>query len=188
MKRFTRMGLSIGVLVAGLAFVEVSAARGEHRRPNFSGTFRGPHGQFSIHIGNPAYPVGSHVPYGHRIYRRSRYGYGFDSPAFYCRSHRLRHSHWVPVRRHHRRWVVVAQPVVIVDSGPSYGYPDDYDDGYYGDGYYGDSGYGDPYGGGPYYGDPYGGSRHVCWDACPTHHPRHRHNGRRHHGDDDDDD
>jgi hypothetical protein len=83
------------------------------------------------HYGYHRYPVGSYVPYGYRVHRRQRLGYGFHSPAFACRAHGVRHAHWVPVRRVRTRWVVVAQPVLVEQR---------YDDGYYGDGYY-DDGY-----------------------------------------------
>jgi len=137
MKRSTRIGLGVGALAVGLAFAEVSAARAD-----FSGTFRGPHGQFSIQIGSPGYPVGSYAPYGHRVYRRARYGYGFDTPSNYCRSHRVRHSHWIPVRRFKRRWVVVEHPIGTVDRGYDRyrgGYDPYYDDTRYRDRRYEDS-------------------------------------------------
>ena len=130
MKKSLRIGLGIVGLVAVSAMVQAPAAKAD----GFSGTFRGPHGQFSIHIGNPSYPVGSYAPYGHRVYQRSSYGYGFDSPAFYCRSHRTHHGHWVPVRRHQSRWMIVERPIVIVDN-----------DRYYGRQGYSDRGYRDNY-------------------------------------------
>ena len=102
------------------------------------GRFRLPHGDIAIGVGDPyygrgyygapAYPVGSYVPYGYRVIRRPRLGYGFASPGFACRAHRVHHSHWIPVRRVRTRWVVVQQPVVVVEDGyRRYGrYEDDY--------------------------------------------------------------
>lgn len=125
MNKGLRIGLGIVGVMAVLAVVQVPTAQADG---GFSGTFRGPHGQFSIHVGSPSYPAGSWAPYGHRVYRRPSYGYGFDSPAFDCRPHRTRHAHWVPVRRHHSRWLVVEQPVVVVErpyyEPEAYGYGD----------------------------------------------------------------
>lgn len=126
MNKSSRIGLGIVGLAAVFALAGAPAAKAD----GFAGTFRGPHGQFSIHIGSPSFPVGSYAPYGHRVYQRSRYGHGFDSPAFYCRSHRTRHAHWIPVRRHARRWLVVERPIVIVDNDRYYGRDDYYDGGY----------------------------------------------------------
>jgi hypothetical protein len=124
MKKSQRIGLGIVGLVAVLAMAGAPAAKAD----GFAGTFRGPHGEFSIHIGSPSYPIGSYAPYGRRVYRRDHYGYGFDSPIFSCRTHRIRHAHWIPVRRHHTRWLVVERPIVVVDDGRYYGrgYRDDY--------------------------------------------------------------
>lgn len=130
MKQSTRIGLGVGALAIGLAFAQVPAARAD-----FSGTFRGPHGRFSIRIGSPGYPVGSYAPYGHRVYRRAHYGYGFDTPVVYCRSHRVRHSHWIPVRRHQRRWIVVDRG----NGRDRGGYDPYYDDSRYSDRRYQDS-------------------------------------------------
>lgn len=132
MKKIKRIGLGVGALALGLSFAQVPAARAD-----FSGTFRGPHGRFSIQIGSPRHPVGSYAPYGHRVYQRANYGYGFDTPVIYCRSHRVQHSHWIPVRRHQRRWIVVQRPIVVVDRG----YDDRYRGGY--DPYYDDPRYRD---------------------------------------------
>mgnify|MGYP003289163131 CR=1 FL=1 len=132
MKRALRIGLGIAGFLGVLAFVNVSAASAD----GFSGTFRGPHGQFSIHIGSPTYPVGSYAPYGYRVYERPHYGYGFDTPIHYCRSHRLRHSHWVPVRPYARRWLIIERPGYY--ERPYY--ERRYDDRVYADGRYG---YGD---------------------------------------------
>ncbi len=68
----------------------------------FGGTFRGPHGQFSIGIGSPAFPVGAYVPYSYarRVYLRPDYGYGF----YYD-------SQWIPCEQYGSRWVVIERPV-----------------------------------------------------------------------------
>lgn len=153
MKNGLRIGLGIVGLVAVLAVVEVPAAGAQ---VGFSGTFRGPHGRFSIDVGSPEYPVGSYAPYGYRVYRRPQYGYGFDTREFHCRPHEIRHSHWVPVRHYQRRWIVVEQPVAYVERPY-------YESDYYGGGY-GDRGYDD----GPYdrhadggrYGDRYSDRRY----------------------------
>lgn len=139
MKRGLRIGLGIAGFLGVLAFVEVSAASADR----FSGTFRGPHGQFSIHVGSPTYPVGSYAPYGYRVYERPRYGYGFDTPIHYCRPHRLRHSHWVPVRRYQRRWLIIERPSVYVERPYYEGRYDERP--YYGDGRYDDRVYADDY-------------------------------------------
>ena len=134
MKKSLRIGLGIAGLLGVLALVEVSAASAD----GFSGTFRGPHGQFSIHIGSPSYPVGAYAPYGYRVYERPRYGYGFDTPIHDCQPHRLRHSHWVPVRRHHQRWLIIQHPGFYAER-PYYErrYDDRYDDRVYADRRYG---------------------------------------------------
>lgn len=75
----------------------------------FEGTFRGPHGVFSIRVGDPAFPTGSYVAHGHRVYSRPHYGRGF--------AHR---SRWILVRRYHSRWVVAEQPLVV-EQPYSYG-------------------------------------------------------------------
>lgn len=123
MKRAFRIGLVSAALAAGLALQGATAASAQIA---FEGQFRLPHGRVSIGFGSPAFRVGSYAPYGYGVYSRPRYGYGFDSPAFHCRSHGARHSHWVPVRRHHRRWVIVERPIVVVQKrihrGSDYAY------------------------------------------------------------------
>ena len=76
----------------------------------FGGTFRGPHGQFSIGIGSPAFPVGGYVPYPYarQVYLRPDYGYGF----YYD-------SQWIPCEQYGSRWVVIERPVFY---GRGYGY------------------------------------------------------------------
>jgi hypothetical protein len=68
----------------------------------FGGTFRGPHGSFSIGIGSPAFPVGGYVPYPYarQIYLSPDYGYGF----YYG-------DQWIPCEQYGSRWVVIERPV-----------------------------------------------------------------------------
>jgi hypothetical protein len=135
----------VSAAVAG-ALLFVAPAPGE-AQVRVQGRFRLPHGSISIGVGDPyyrgrysggyygspAYPIGSYVPSGYRVIRRPRLGYGFYSPAFACRAHRVYHSHWIPVRSYGRRYIVVERPVVVVDRR--------YDDRYRDDRYYRD----DPY-------------------------------------------
>jgi len=90
----------------------------------FGGTFRGPHGQFSIGIGSPAFPVGAYVPYPYvrQVYLRPDYGYGF----YYD-------SQWIPCEQYGSRWVVIERPV-FYSRGYSYwdrGYRRYYRDDFY---------------------------------------------------------
>lgn len=159
MKKTFRVAIVGAALAAVSLFLVPSEGQAQVR---VEGRFRLPHGDIAIGVGDPyygrghygayygapAYPVGSYVPYGYRVIRRDRLGYGFASPAFACRSHRVHHSHWVPVRRVRSRWVVVQQPVLVVEEGYGRRYDDRYRDGrryrdrrYRDEAYYGD----DPY-------------------------------------------
>ena len=144
MNKSIRVAMAGAALAAAALFLTPAEAEGQVR---VEGRFRLPHGDIAIGVGDPYYggghygyhrfPVGSYVPYGHRVYRRSRFGHGFYSPAFVCRAHGVRHAHWVPVRRYRERWIVVERPVVVeryVERRPyrDRGY---YDEGYYDDGY-----------------------------------------------------
>jgi hypothetical protein len=137
--------LRIAVMGAALAAVSLFLVPSEgEAQVRVEGRFRLPHGDIAIGVGDPyygrdpyrgvyygapAYPVGSYVPYGYRVIRRDRLGYGFASPAFACRSHRAHHSHWVPVRRARSRWVVVSEPVLVVERGYDRRNDDRYRDG-----------------------------------------------------------
>jgi hypothetical protein len=119
MKRAIQTAMVAAAVAAAVAFLAPSTAQAQVR---FEGRFRLPHGEIAVGVGDPYapvyygsphYPVGSYVPYGYRVIRRSRLGHGFYSPSFACRSHRVYHSHWVPVRWHRSRWVVVDRPVVV---------------------------------------------------------------------------
>ncbi len=121
MRKAIRTVVGGAALAAALAFFVPSPAQAQVR---FYGRFRLPHGSISIGAGDPyyggfgdygygAFPVGSYVPYSHRVIYRPRLGYGFYSPTFACRTHRVYHSHWIPVRRYRTRYVVVQRPVVV---------------------------------------------------------------------------
>lgn len=117
MKRAIQIAMVAAAVAAVVVFLAPSTAQAQVR---FEG--RLPHGEMTVGVGDPYapvyygspyYPVGSYVPYGYRVIRRSRLGYGFYSPSFACRSHRVHHAHWVPVRRYRSRWVVIERPVVV---------------------------------------------------------------------------
>jgi hypothetical protein len=136
MKRAIGQTMVATAVLAAVVFLTAPAAQAQVR---FEGRFRLPHGHIAIGVGDPYYrsyfPVGSYVPYGYRVIRRPRYGYGFY--------HR---SYWVPVRRYRTRWVVVSQPVLVVER-PYY-----------------DDGYRDPYRDRGYRGDPYYDFNREYWD------------------------
>lgn len=166
MRKAIRITFGAAALGAVSVFLSPSTAQAQVR---VEGRFRLPHGDISIGVGDPYYgrgyygspyyPVGSYVPYGHRVSRRPRLGFGFQSRAFACRPHGgAYHSHWVPVRRYRSRWVVVSAPVLVGERP------------YYEDGYSDDGGYdrGGRYSDRDYYGDS---RRHACYESCPIHHP-----------------
>jgi len=181
MKKTFRIAFVGAALAAVSLFLVPSEGQAQVR---VEGRFRLPHGDIAIGVGDPyygrgvyygapAYPVGSYVPYGYRVIRRDRLGYGFASTAFACRAHRVHHSHWVPVRRARSRWVVVRQPVLVVEEGYGRRYDDRYRDGrryrdrrYRNEAYYGDDPYYDF--NREYWDRSYGpGSRrHVHSDSC----------------------
>ena len=106
MKKALRIGLATAGVAAGLSFAGASAASAQ---VSFHGDFPLPHGRISIGIGH-SFAAGSYVPHGYRVYSRPSYGYGFYGPVFSCGAHGLYHSHWIPVRRHQRRWVILDSP------------------------------------------------------------------------------
>lgn len=124
MPKTIRIAFVSAAVVGALLFLDPAPAKAQVR---VEGRFRLPHGDIAIGVGDPyyrrghyggyygspAYPIGSYVPYGYRVIRRPRLGYGFYSPGFVCRTHRVRHSHWVPVRSYGRRYIVVERPVVV---------------------------------------------------------------------------
>jgi hypothetical protein len=145
MKRAIRSAILAAAVAAAIVFLTPSAARAQVR---FEGRFRLPHGDIAVGVGDPYYgrryygspyfPVGSYVPYGYRVIRRPRFGYGFYSPSFACRSHAVYHSHWVPVRRYRTRWIVVERPVAVERYVERPYYDDRYGDVYREEGYRGD--------------------------------------------------
>ncbi len=139
MRRAIRVAIVAALLVAVNGFLFPFTAQGEVR---FEGRFRLPHGEIAVGVGDPYpyhrvdygsphFPVGSYVPYGYRVIRRPRLGYGFYSPGFRCRAHGAYHSHWIPARPYRSRYIVVERPYGRFD------YHDRYDRrGYSGDPYY----------------------------------------------------
>ena len=149
MQKAIRIAVLSAAVAGGLLFLAPASAEAQVR---VRGRFPLPHGSISVRVGDPyyrggyygggyygysRYPVGSYVPYGYRVIRRPRLGYGFYSPVFVCRAHGLRHAHWVPVRSHRRRYIVVERPVVVVERRVN----DRYGDDRYGDDRYGDDRY-----------------------------------------------
>jgi hypothetical protein len=114
MTRAFRTCVFAATIAAGSAFLASEPARAD---VSFQGTFFGPHGSFSIGIGSPRFPVGSLVPRRHRVFHRADHGDGFWSPTFVCSAHHARHAHWIPVRRHRARWIVIDHY-----DGHDYGY------------------------------------------------------------------
>lgn len=168
---------TVGAAMAATALFLVPAQGQAQVR--VEGRFRLPHGDVAVSVGDryrdpyydgyygySRYPVGSYVPYGYRVIQRPRYGYGFASPAFACRAHRVYHSHWVPVRRVRSRWVVVERPVVVVERRYERRYEDDY---------YTGRNYDDRYRREPVYGeDPYYDFNREYWDRSYGPGPRQR--------------
>ena len=99
MRKISKWILGAAAALALLLSVPTSA----QAQVAFQGTFGGPHGQFSIGIGSPAFPVGAYVPYPYvrHVYLRPDYGYGF----YYGNA-------WIPVTPYGGRYVVVERPVV----------------------------------------------------------------------------
>ena len=158
-KKTIRIAVVSAAIAGALLFLAPAPSEAQVR---VQGRFRLPHGSISIGVGDPyyrrgyygggyygypAYPVGSYVPYGYRVIRRPRLGYGF-----YYR------SHWIPVRPYGRRYIVVERPVVVVDRR--------YDP-YRGDRYYRGDRPCQP--DGAYCGDPYYDFNRVYWDR--SYHP-----------------
>jgi hypothetical protein len=169
MRKAIRIVVGGAVLAAAMAFFVPSTAQGQ---VSFSGRFPLPHGSLSVGVGDPysggygyygygGFPVGSYVPYGYRVIYRPRLGYGFYSPGFACRTHRIYHSHWIPVRRYHARYVVVERPVVERRV---------YDDRYSDDRYYRGDRPCQP--DGAYCGDPYYDFNRTYWDRSYDPHYR----------------
>ena len=91
-------------VASAMAILLLSAPRAANAQVAFGGTFRGPHGSFSIGVGGPFVPVvGAYVPqpYVGQVYLSPDYGYGF-----------VYDSQWVPCRLYGSRWVVAGAPFV----------------------------------------------------------------------------
>ena len=103
--------------LAAAATVLLSLPSAAKAQVAFGGTFRGPHGAFSIGVGGPFVPrVGAFVPspYASQVYLTDD-GYGFDY-----------NSEWVPCTRYGSGWIIVQRPVFvqrpIVYGRGAYGY------------------------------------------------------------------
>jgi hypothetical protein len=113
MNKAIRVPIFAAAVAALVVSLTPSAAQAQVR---FEGRFRLPHGDIAVGVGDPyyygapAYPIGSYVPYGYRVIEDPYLGHGFYGPANFCRVHRIRHAHWIPVRRHSARWVVIERP------------------------------------------------------------------------------
>jgi hypothetical protein len=97
------MKKSLIFVAAAIAFVLLSVPGTAKAQVAFGGTFRGPHGSFSIG-GGPFVPrVGAYVPHPfvQRVYLSPDYGYGFEYD-----------SRWIPCRRYGSRWIIAGSPVV----------------------------------------------------------------------------
>ncbi len=93
------------LIAAAIATVLLSVPGTSKAQVAFGGTFRGPHGSFSIGVGGPFVPVvGAYVPapYVQQVYLRPDYGYGFAYG-----------SRWIPCRRYGSRWIVAGSPIVF---------------------------------------------------------------------------
>lgn len=112
MRKILRPVSSATVLAAAFLVAGAGRANGQAW---FDGHFRLPHGSVTFGIGSPFYPAGSLVPDGYRVRYLPRYGYGFYAPVPYCSFHGFRHTHFVPVRRFHRRFVVVHRPFAVFE-------------------------------------------------------------------------
>jgi hypothetical protein len=117
MKKAIRVPMVIAAIAAVVVSLTPSAAQAQVR---VEGRFRLPHGEIAVGVGDPyydhlyygapAYPIGSYVPYGYRVIEDPYLGYGFYGPVSVCRVHHARHAHWIPVRHHRARWVVIERP------------------------------------------------------------------------------
>jgi hypothetical protein len=102
------MRKSLIFAAAAIAIVLLSAPGTAKAQVAFGGTFRGPHGAFSIGVGGPFVPVvGAYVPqpYIDQVYLSPDYGYGFEYD-----------SRWIPCRRYGSRWIIASRPIVFERS------------------------------------------------------------------------
>jgi hypothetical protein len=97
-----KKSLSFLAAAAVAAVVLLSVPTTAKAQVAFGGTFRGPHGAFSIGVGGPFVPrVGVYVPspYYDEVYLDPDYGYGF----YYD-------SQWIPCVRYGSRWIIAERP------------------------------------------------------------------------------
>jgi hypothetical protein len=124
------MKKSLILVASAIAILLLSVPGAANAQVAFGGTFRGPHGSFSIGVGAPFVPaVGAYIPqpFVPRVYLSPDYGYGF-----------VYNSQWVPCRLYGSRWVVAGAPFlysrpIVRGYGYGYGYARPY--GYYGRAY-----------------------------------------------------
>jgi hypothetical protein len=108
-----KKSLSFFAAAAIATVVLLSVPSSAKAQPAFSGTFRGPHGAFSIGV-DPFVPqVGAFVPspFFDEVYLDPDFGYGF----YYD-------SQWIPCTRYGSRWIIAERPVVYGRGGYGYGY------------------------------------------------------------------
>jgi len=97
-----KKSLSFLAAAAVGAVVLLSVPSSAKAQVAFGGTFRGPHGAFSIGVGGPFVPrVGAYLPspYYDQVYLDPDYGYGF----YYD-------SQWIPCTRYGPRWIIAERP------------------------------------------------------------------------------
>jgi hypothetical protein len=98
------MKKSLILAVAAIATVLVALPSSANAQVAIGGTFRGPHGSFSIGVGGFEPIVGAYVPspYVNQIYYLPDYGYGF----YYD-------NEWVPCQQYGSAWVIASAPFFI---------------------------------------------------------------------------
>jgi hypothetical protein len=99
-----KKSLSFFAAAAIATVVLLSVPSSAKAQPAFSGTFRGPHGAFSIGV-DPFVPqVGAFVPspFFDEVYLDPDFGYGF----YYD-------SQWIPCTRYGSRWIIAERPVIF---------------------------------------------------------------------------
>jgi hypothetical protein len=112
-----KKSLSFLAAAAVAAVVLLSVPSSAKAQVAFGGTFRGPHGAFSIGVGGPFVPqVDAYLPspYYDQVYLDPDYGYGF----YYD-------SQWIPCTRYGSRWIIAGRPSIYrrpVAYGRAYAY------------------------------------------------------------------
>ncbi len=108
------MKKSLILAVAAIATAALVSLPGSaNAQVAFGGTFRGPHGSFSIGVGGFEPIVGAYVPspYVDQIYYLPDYGYGF----YYD-------NDWVPVEQYGSGWVISGSPFFVERPFVSHGF------------------------------------------------------------------